>query len=272
MAHRIVELGPRLVGNVLACALLFSCGDRLIQLAADPDGDAAVNLDAGEVVDAGPPQRCGDAACACDNGLDDDDDGLIDGLDPECTGARDNDEGTFGTGAPGNSVAFCQDCFFDDNSGSEDDGCQIHIECVYGRVPAGPSGAACFACEVSQSCQDTCRPRTPNGCDCFGCCTVERGTLPRVNVRLETTCSLDALDDEFACPRCVPNDACRNPCGRCELCPGRSVDQLPMDCRAGGKPMDPRHKCDDREKVCDDNKRCAAGFYCQLGCCLPSVD
>src|SRR5688572_6561790 len=36
--------------------------------------------------------------CVCDNGLDDDEDGLIDGLDPECTGPFDNDEGTFATG------------------------------------------------------------------------------------------------------------------------------------------------------------------------------
>src|SRR5688572_29043604 len=43
-------------------------------------------------------ELCGDAGCACSNGLDDDDDGFADGLDAECTGPYDDDEGTFATG------------------------------------------------------------------------------------------------------------------------------------------------------------------------------
>ena len=35
---------------------------------------------------------CGKRACSCDDGVDNDDDGLPDGLDPECTGAFDDDE------------------------------------------------------------------------------------------------------------------------------------------------------------------------------------
>src|SRR5688500_10744812 len=55
----------------------------------------------GTVVGAGGTlgtELCGDAGCVCSNGLDDDDDGAADGLDPECTGPYDDDEGSFATG------------------------------------------------------------------------------------------------------------------------------------------------------------------------------
>src|SRR5688572_18721170 len=38
---------------------------------------------------------CGSTPCACNNGVDDDADGKPDGFDEECTGALDDDEGTF---------------------------------------------------------------------------------------------------------------------------------------------------------------------------------
>lgn len=278
MAQWIVSCGPRVLGNLLSCVVLLACGDRLIQLASDSRDGAVMDgalldaaTDARVVVDTGVPAQCGDAACACDNGVDDDSDGLIDGFDPECTGASDDDERTFATGSIGNANPPCQDCFFDDNASGDDDGCQVHVECIYGREPPMVGEAACATCDVSRDCADTCRPRTPNGCDCFGCCTINIKGQPKVNIRLQDTCSLALLDDEAACPRCEPNDGCRNPCGRCELCPGRTEADLPMDCGNDGRPMDPGHKCDDREAVCGPDLPCAATFYCQQGCCLPQL-
>ena len=46
---------------------------------------------------------CGGSGCACSDGKDNDGDGLIDGMDPECTGPLDNDEGSFATGIPGDN-------------------------------------------------------------------------------------------------------------------------------------------------------------------------
>lgn len=209
---------------------------------------------------------CDGIACACDNGLDDDADGLVDGFDPECTGASDNDERTFSTGTPAASADLCRGCFFGAQAQSAD-ACRVHSECVFGRAPLSGAEFECAAdCEVAAVCEETCRPSTPNGCDCFGCCTVELPDLPKVNVLLGDACSLDLIADELACPRCTPNDACRNPCGRCELCLGRSIADLPTDC--GGKPKDLGYKCDDHGVVCGADQPCGAGFYCHLGCCL----
>jgi hypothetical protein len=99
--------------------LVAACGTQHIDLARDPLGggrdagkveagsipDAAPRTDASPTMDgstpardatlplgdAAPAARCGAVACACDDGLDNDGDGRIDGLDPECTGALDED-------------------------------------------------------------------------------------------------------------------------------------------------------------------------------------
>lgn len=269
MAHPTVRSNAsKLRSLLLVCAGLCACADRWTDLASDPrDGATA---EGSTSLDAGVPAQCGDVACACDNGVDDDADGLADGFDPECTGAFDHDERTFATGSIGGVDPTCQDCFFDGNASGEDDGCEVHVECVYsGASPMGSAGA-CSTCDVSKGCEDACRPRTPNGCDCFGCCTINIKGTPKVNIRLQDTCSLALLDDVVACPRCVPNDQCRNPCGRCELCPGRTEADLPMDCK-DDKPMAPDHRCDDQEAVCGADTPCAASFYCQQGCCLPML-
>ena len=215
---------------------------------------------------------CGDRLCECDDGIDNDGDGLIDGQDPECTGPYDDDEGSFATGIPGDNIDFCQDCFFDGNSGGGDDGCQYHTECLYGRTPPGPSTAACFSCEVSDRCIASCRPLTPNGCDCFGCCGVQHpDTGETINIVLVDGCSLDNIDDEDACPRCVQSTQCVNECGRCELCPGRTLADLPDDCSDDGGGGG-GNTCDDGEQVCVGSGDCPNNFYCQLGCCLPIIN
>jgi hypothetical protein len=217
---------------------------------------------------------CADGGCICSNGLDDDGDGLIDGLDPECTGATDNDEGTFSTGIPGdNRDPKWQDCFFDGNSGAGDDGCRYATECLYGTLEQDDPD-----CELSQGCIDFCRKLTPNGCDCFGCCTVGAGD-EAVDVMIGATCSVDNLDDETACPRCVKTTDCNNDCGECELCPGKTVDDLPDHCTPpppdggtydGGTPPPP-NTCDNGEQVCSPDVPCPGELYCSFGCCIEQV-
>jgi hypothetical protein len=241
---------------------------------------------------------------ACDNGIDDDGDGLVDGLDPECTGAFDQDEGSFATGIPGdNQDPKWQDCFFDGNSGGGDDGCRYPTSCLLGDTAADDS-----SCELAQNCIDYCARLTPNGCDCFGCCTVEAADGTSVDIFTVSTCSLDNLSDEDACPRCQKSIACDNPCGECEICPGKTEADLPASCTpppptgeggnggapdgtggtsgTGGSPSTggtggtggttdtppPVHTCDGGEQVCGTGlPRCGTGLYCQLGCCMPSV-
>jgi len=249
-----------------------ACHTATINLVDDPRdaGPARPALDAGLAVTAPidaaqpahePSARCGKRACACDDGLDNDQDGLSDGLDPECTGSFDDDEASFGIGKP-NKQAACRDCFWDDNAGSGDDGCRYPVECLSGAVPNGNGN--CSSCQVTAQCIDACRSRTPNGCDCFGCCAVVGASGSRVYVELSESCQLDRLDDQTACPRCVPDTACSNACGRCELCLGKQLSDLPADCAGAG----PAYRCDDGQTVCASSADCVGASYCQLGCCL----
>jgi hypothetical protein len=232
--------------------------------------------EAGEVL-------CGTSLCACNNGVDDDGDGKGDGFDEECTGALDNDEGTFSTGIPGdNSDPKWQDCFFDGNSGAGDDQCRYHADCLTGVKPASDPD-----CAVSTSCHDFCAARAPNGCDCFGCCTVQLADSSSVSVFIGESCSLENVDDPASCPRCTPSAACGNTCAECELCPGKSVEDLPASCStppdgtggtggtggAGGTGggETPGYSCDAGQTVCSSTSDCPPGDYCSLGCCLAFV-
>lgn len=212
-------------------------------------------------------------AGACANGKDDDGDGAIDGFDSECTGAADDDEGTFATGIPGdNRDPKWQDCFFDGNSGAGDDGCRYHTDCLYGKLESDNAN-----CAVTRECLDYCRPLTPNGCDCFGCCTVQDASGRSLDIVLQPACSTANVDDAQACPRCEKSPECNNTCGRCELCPGRTAEDLPEDC-APQPPVNepppseppPSYTCDGGQ-VCGDSLPCDGSMYCQLGCCMPVV-
>lgn len=216
---------------------------------------------------------CGSDVCACDDGIDGDNDGLVDLDDPECTGPYDDDESTFATGIPGDNKDDCQDCFFDGNSGHGDDGCQYATECLLGGNPMGSSG--CKNCETSQECYDFCRPRTPNGCDCFGCCEVTLANGQTETVVLGGECSLDDLSN---CQTgCVLSENCANSCGRCELCLGKTVADLPADCYAtddmgNPDPTTPPQSCDDGEQPCNGTPDCPTNAYCQLGCCIVVIN
>ena len=235
---------------------------------------------------------CGGSGCQCNNGVDDDGDGLIDGFDPECVGPYDNDEGTFATGIPGdNQDPKWQDCFFDGNSGAGDDGCRYSTKCLTGELePTDPD------CTVTEACIEYCVPLTPNGCDCFGCCGVTDDEGVVHFVYATGACSVETLDDPEVCVVCTPSDQCDNECGECELCPGMTPEDLPPSCSsppddgaggaggtpgaagagntppaagAGGESPDiPVYACDNGMPVCALDLPCADTQYCMNGCCM----
>jgi hypothetical protein len=233
--------------------------------ASNPDSPFMTDPETGCVLC--PDGEC----CACDDGEDNDGDGFIDGLDGECTGGFDDDEDSYATGIPGDNVDFCQDCFFDGNSGQGDDDCAYHEDCLSTGSPPGMGGGDCFSCEVSDTCREFCGARTPNGCDCFGCCTVERDDGSTVDIFLADTCDLENLDDEEACPRCFKSEDCYNDCGECELCLGKTIEDLPESCYDDPDGGTPTYTCDNGEQVCDEATPCPTGYYCQTGCCLPTI-
>lgn len=200
---------------------------------------------------------------ACSNCLDDDGDGLMDAFDPECTGPLDDDEGTFATGIPGDNRDFCQDCFFDGNSGHGDDDCQYHTDCLYGETPSSAGASGCFSCEVSDTCRNTCQELTPNGCDCFGCCEIPIGNGETRHVLLSETCQLDLASDPSACESCVPSADCVNECDPCEICIGKPN----VDPSCATLSEDPFPICPGDGQACTPEAPCPAGEYCLTGCC-----
>lgn len=207
---------------------------------------------------------CGKRPCSCADGTDNDADGTVDGLDPECTGAFDDDEATFATGQPTKNMA-CRDCYWDANNGIGDDGCRYPVECLTNPDFIGKGKGSCSSCSVSTGCEDYCQARTPNGCDCFGCCEVETSSAALIHIQLVDSCTLAKADDPAACPRCTPHPSCYNDCGRCELCRGKQLADLPSDCRTG---TGPGYTCDEGVAVCSGSSPCRPGFYCHQGCCL----
>ncbi len=280
-AHTVSLMArPRTV--FLLTLFAAGCSSRTVNLAKSlklVDGgtkvDASQPLDAqlaDAAKDAAPPfvvseagvTLCGAVPCLCSNGKDDDLDGLSDGFDPECTGAFDDDESSFATGVHGEDKdARCQDCYFDGNSGPGDDGCRRASSCALDGTASGGSGA-CGTCTPSMQCTDTCLPHTPNGCDCFGCCDVQT-PQGKVSVLLRDTCSIDLIQDRAACPRCIQALDCKNECGRCELCPGQTLTDLPLDCK-GSDGLG--YTCDSGQ-VCGASVPCGITSYCVQGCCTP---
>jgi hypothetical protein len=266
--------GFRQAALVLGIVWLVGCETKTTRLVSDEVPDAMTVVDASSPRDtsvagdaARPRALCVDGAtCACDDGQDNDADGLIDGFDPECTGAFDHDEASFSSGAP-RASGMCLGCFWEDNGGPRDSLCRYPRGCREGME--APIGGACTTCEVTEECSIPCTKLTPNGCDCFGCCAVERSNGTTAFVTLEDTCTLNLLDDSKACPVCVQSPDCMNPCSPCELCPGRTIDRLPAEC-TNGTPGEVPWTCD-TGRSCRVASDCGLDYYCQLGCCLPLV-
>lgn len=206
----------------------------------------------------------GDTPCACNDGEDNDKDGLVDGKDPECTGPGDNDESSFATGISGdNKDPKWQDCFYDGNSGAGDDKCRYSTKCLTGELPLTDKD-----CKVAKACIDFCRPRTPNGCDCFGCCDVTFADDSTKSILISQPCE---SDDPDGCTECVKSTQCDNECGECELCPGKTLADLPDSCDNNND--EPQYTCDNGEDRCPDgsNSECQSGYYCDSGCCIVAL-
>jgi len=221
----------------------------------------------------------------CTDGIDNDGDGLIDAFDPQCTGPLDNDESSFATGIPGDNSDPCkQDCFFDGNSGSGNDGCLWNLACD----PANPGAPDCpydpdknnCPPPPSQKCLDSCSGLTPNGCDCFGCCQITLPDKTTVTVELGDGCDQAHLTDPNFCKPCTQQQGCLNPCDPCEICLGKT--ELPPECTpdggaggAGGAGSTSNgagggisSTCPSGEQPCNQNNPCPVNYYCLTGCCI----
>jgi hypothetical protein len=223
----------------------------------------------------------------CSNCIDDDGDGAIDSLDLECTMPIDQDEASFGDGIPTDIVdPVHPDCFFDGNTRSTDDGCQIHVCCLLGaasrtQCPIGASQYNPNQCPppigntpLSQTCIDTCGPLTLPGCDCFGCCTIcDPATDQCHDVELDPDtspgCEPKNIADPNLCKRCTKVAGCGHPtCGgtSCILCPGEDPSDLPASC--SGTPA-----CPAGTTSCANGAACPQGTYCHAAsqCCIGAI-
>jgi hypothetical protein len=265
-------------GGRVALALMGWCAAAVLICCGDDLGGARDGMtDAGEP-DGGPLGLC--TLAACSNGIDDDGDGFVEGADPDCMGPWDLDEGSFRSGIPSNVDPKWQDCFFDGNSGSGDDGCRVHTCCQLGATGGEDCvvdrnfdpARDCF--EQTEQCSSFCQPLTPVGCDCFGCCTVcdpESGDCADVlvNPHVAQGCFSGAVTDETRCPTCIKNSDCSAaPCDPdgCVLCRGQSLEDLPDQC--GGVNLCPDSIRCESGLECDE---CGATGYCSTGCCVAAV-
>jgi hypothetical protein len=279
----------RIVTLAFIAFALVACGNKNQAL----DIDAPTNSDGNNTIDSGPgaidgrPSTISDARTIdadlskclsgkpqCSDGCDNDNDGFIDGDDPECTGSIDNDENSFATGISGDNIdPVKQDCFFDGDSGSGNDGCDIHVCCIlsdpncaniYNNPPFDPS-----KCTQPQKCIDYCSALTPPGCDCFGCCTIcdSQGCVTvDTNPANAPNCDQDSIHDPQKCPACTQNTTCGSPCGgqTCVLCPGQDPSTLDPSCNGG--------VCPGGLSKCTTTADCGASQYCSNGCCIAVVN
>lgn len=276
----------------LACLLIAACGGHHGN-GDDTTGDGDGGVDAPIILVDAPPfgGMCVPGGPQCSNCIDDDGDGKIDGFDPECTGAFDNDESSFATGIPGdNKDAINQDCFFDGDSGAGNDGCNQHVCCLLGATTKAECTQdltgivnnpqqegnkynvdACFpplgTAQIPAKCVMVCEPLTPPGCDCFGCCTICEGpdcADVAINPVTSPNCTPDKIDDPVACPRCTKTTACEGSgCGgdTCVLCPGQGSGDLPPQCNGTST-------CPTDATACPDGTGCPNETYCSNGCCI----
>lgn len=264
------------------------------------------------------PVTCQGHLYACGDAVDNDGDGLIDWQDPDCLGPCDNNEAGFDLMIPGGDAQPCRlDCYFDQDEGAGNDMCRWDHRCdpLEPSADEPPLGCDCRAppcgggtrevngccvpadatCPVPQisACHDFCMPLVPNGCDCFGCCNLPAGSdrfvfIGSVDSSGTPTCNLDVMEDDSRCHPCTPVADCQNTCGRCELCLGRTFEDLPDDCFMTPPPTDAGTLTDGAPAptpdggpttidVCEDDTLqdcgvpglppCPEGFYCLTGCC-----
>lgn len=248
----------------------------------------------------------------CGDCVDNDDDGLADQDDPECLNFCDDHEASYSFFDPssgGGDTPNCNlDCYYDPDVGSGNDGCRWNGRCdplspdpLCSPYSPGLVGGNSCPNTQSASCATNCRPLVPNGCDCFGCCELPAGSGDFVFIgtgaaERAPTCTeaLAEAGDTEACAPCTPrlgDDSCYNSCLRCELCLGKTVDDLPCDCFTaatapsrcdgvdagvpdGGTPQTdggvPYECPDGPSTVCGfpGTPECPFPTYCLTGCCV----
>lgn len=218
----------------------------------------------------------------CGNGMDDDSDGVADDMDPDCLGPCDNNEGGYYLGIPGGDSAPCQlDCYFDQDQGPGNDGCEWDARCdplepdpnplcAYQDPPRPPT-----VCPDTQDpdCDTNCGPLVPNGCDCFGCCLFPTAAEPNRYLLIGsrepgTTNAFGCTYEEATkpegselCAPCTPVPSCLKGCGECDICLGK--DTIPDHCTN-------TDRCDEGVQPCGlpGDEACGEGFYCLTGCCV----
>lgn len=263
--------------------------------------------------DAGPyvcvVAECQGHTYQCGDCIDNDGDGLVDAQDGNCLGPCDNNEEGFDLEIPGGHASQCRwDCYFDQDEGPGNDGCTWDHRCdpLEPSAMAPPTGCECneapcaggmievdgcckppdAMCPQPQSeeCIDFCMPLVPRGCDCFGCCelpprsgrTVFIGTQ---NSAGEFTCTIEDQEDDELCRPCTQQTSCWRECRECDLCLGRTLDDLPDHCFDGPTPMDAgpgvdggtvEDRCDPGVQECGfpGDEPCEDGWYCLTGCCV----
>ena len=292
---------------LLTCFLavaLYACGNNSgsgsdANGGGDGDGGNGV-IDAGFGMDAPFTGTCTAGGAQCSNCTDDDMDGKVDGFDPECTGPLDNDEASFKTGIPGDNIdSTSQDCFFDGNSGSGNDGCNQHTCCLlqsankqecHQQAPLANENKYnipdCYTpfgqTPVPSKCTMICGPLAPPGCDCFGCCTICNPALATasnttgcftvdINPAVSPNCDTNNLNDPAACKQCVKNPDCgSSECGgqTCILCPGQDPSTLPSSCSGSTACPEGINPC---TPTPDGGGSCPVGLYCSQGCCIGTI-
>jgi hypothetical protein len=204
------------------------------------------------------------------DGEDNDLDGLVDLLDPECISVCDDAEDEFAGSLPLGNFDCKWECAFDGNTGQGDDGCMTDLECdpenpggLLGcdYVHMGPPNPSCdgWPAPQSEECIAFCEPLVLPGCDCFGCCTLSTDDGP-ISFLLDGSvdCSAENLSGCQPCTSLV--DVCGNACTpeTSEICFGETAP--PEGCRTNA--------CDN-DRSCTTQSDCACGEMCLLGCCLP---
>jgi hypothetical protein len=262
--------------------LAAACGGDNGAGGDDTPGDGGVTIDADPTApdamrpDGMVPEGCTPGGPQCNDCIDNDADGKIDGEDIECSGAIDNDEGSFSTDIPGDNMDLVnQDCFFDGNSGGGDDGCNQHVCCLLGLTSAECStlgydnnyDPASDCPPPDPMCIEECGALVPPGCDCFGCCTIcgDQGCVDiYLNPTVAPNCDETTIYDEAACPRCEQTTTCVNDCQvdatDCILCPGETEADLPPTCTGA--------ECPAGQAVCESNADCPTDQFCSFGCCI----
>lgn len=237
------------------------------------DTTAATTMGSGDSSEGSTTARTtGEVVCVpqcpgafdCNDGVDNDGDGLVDTEDPECVSPCHNDEDTTYHGLPIGGGDCTADCYFDQDVGMGNDGCVWEVTCD----PLGPGDRLqCFADPDDPACNNLpehprcpvlCEPLTPPGCDCYGCCTFPARSGGEDRWLEHPDCT---LDDPESCPLCTKQVGCANPCDDpCEWCFGEP--QPPADCS--------EVTCE-HGAPCVEHCDCADGMACLQGCCRPGM-